>query len=661
MAGYYDEETGAFINTGDVGSINAPLTDATSGTGTVGDYTNTQTFDDGSTLIMDKDGNVIGSTPATNGSATSGADILANAGAGTSSGLTSFFNSLGLKGSDLKSLITGNAGALTGLAALYSAMGGNKITNQNGGYSGSIPKYTATRAAVPYSDTSNMGRQNFTPVQFTSAADAPAAQAAANQQAQGIAAAAPRAAAQPNPYAGKFATPWVQKGQNMAAGGIAQGRYLQGKTDGMADKINTSIDGKQPAKLSHGEFVVPADVVSHLGNGNSDAGAQRLYAMMDKVRQARTGNKKQGKEINPDKFMPGGLATANYAGGGAVAFDDGGDVKGFAGTTGSTVAAPASTTGYGTSSSSTLSPWAGDYVTNMLGKGQALSEMPYQQYQGPLTAGPSDLQQQQSAGLSQLAQTGLQPTQFTNQFNAPTAYNPATFTSGTFDTGAAQQYMNPYLQASLDPQLKELQRQAQIANVADASKLTQAGAYGGGRQAVLMGEQNRNLLDKSQQLLGQGYNTAYDKAMAQFNADQARNMQAQQGTEASRQFGANQGLTAAQNTAQYGQAANAAQEAANQASAQFGLNTLGAMGTAGATQRDIEQQGLTAARSAFEAERDNPYKMVQYQQGLLQGLPITTNTTTPNQTGLSSIMTQGSDLLGLYQMLANLGQTKPTA
>jgi hypothetical protein len=650
MAGYYNEINGTWEDTGDVG--NSQLND-TSGTHPVGSYTNVQTYDDGSTLIMDKEGNVIGSTPATDGGPTTGADILNSAGAGLS-GLTSFFNSLGIKGSDLKSMVGNSAGSLTGLAALYSLLGNNKITNQNGGYSGSIPKYTATRAAVPYGDSSTMGRQNFTPVQFTSAADAPAAQAAATQEARGIAAAAPRAAAQPNPYAGKFATPWAQKGQNMAAGGIARGRYLQGKTDGMADKINTSIDGKQPAKLSHGEFVVPADVVSHLGNGNSDAGAQRLYAMMDKVRHARTGSKKQGKQINPDKFMPGGLATSKYAGGGVVAFNTGGT------TPSSGVTAPASTPGYGTSSSSTLSPWAGDYVTNMLGKGQALSEMPYQSYQGQLTAGPSDLQQQQAAGLTQLAQTGLQPTQFTNQFNAPTAYNPTTFTSGTFDTGAAQQYMNPYLQSALDPQLKELQRQAQIANVADASKLTQAGAYGGGRQAVLMGEQNRNLLDKTQSLLGQGYNTAYDKAMAQFNADQARNLQAQQGTEASRQFGANQGLTAAQYGAQYGQAANAAQEAANQASAQFGLNTLGALGTAGATQRDIEQQGLTAARSAFEAERDNPYKMVQYQQGLLQGLPITTNTTTPNQTGLSSLLTQGSDLMGLYQMLANLGQTKTT-
>ena len=93
----------------------------------------------------------------------------------------------------------------------------------------------------------------------------------------------------------------------MATGGLAnlkRGTYLRGGTDGMADKLRTSIDGGQPAALSHGEFVVPADVVSHLGNGNSDAGAKRLYAMMDKVRQARTGSKKQGKQIDPNKYMP---------------------------------------------------------------------------------------------------------------------------------------------------------------------------------------------------------------------------------------------------------------------------------------------------------------------------------------------------------------------
>ena len=93
-----------------------------------------------------------------------------------------------------------------------------------------------------------------------------------------------------------------------AQGGIANlsgGRYLDGATDGMADKVPANIDGQQPAALRDGEFVVPADVVSHLGNGNSNAGVMQLYAMMDNVRKARTGNPKQGKQINPAQYMPG--------------------------------------------------------------------------------------------------------------------------------------------------------------------------------------------------------------------------------------------------------------------------------------------------------------------------------------------------------------------
>jgi hypothetical protein len=92
---------------------------------------------------------------------------------------------------------------------------------------------------------------------------------------------------------------------DMARGGRAlPPRYLNGHSDGMADKVPANIDGRRPAALSDGEFVIPADVVSHLGNGNSNAGAKRLYKMMDDIRAARTGNHKQGKQINPDKFMP---------------------------------------------------------------------------------------------------------------------------------------------------------------------------------------------------------------------------------------------------------------------------------------------------------------------------------------------------------------------
>jgi hypothetical protein len=94
-------------------------------------------------------------------------------------------------------------------------------------------------------------------------------------------------------------------------GGIADlggysdgGRLLKGPGDGMSDNIPATIGRKQPARLADGEFVVPADVVSGLGNGSTDAGAKQLYQMLDKVRSARTGTKKQGKQIKPEKYMP---------------------------------------------------------------------------------------------------------------------------------------------------------------------------------------------------------------------------------------------------------------------------------------------------------------------------------------------------------------------
>jgi hypothetical protein len=96
-----------------------------------------------------------------------------------------------------------------------------------------------------------------------------------------------------------------------AAGGSvgyykAGGKLLDGPGDGMSDSIPAEIQGQHPqrAALADGEFVVPADVVSHLGNGSTKAGAKVLYSMMHKIRKARTGNPKQGKQINPHKFVP---------------------------------------------------------------------------------------------------------------------------------------------------------------------------------------------------------------------------------------------------------------------------------------------------------------------------------------------------------------------
>jgi hypothetical protein len=114
----------------------------------------------------------------------------------------------------------------------------------------------------------------------------------------------------PDRYTPSVATPNVYR-PSYAGGGLAAlggysdgGRMLKGPGDGMSDSIPATIAGKQPARLANEEFVVPADVVSHLGNGSSDAGAKQLYKMMDKVRSARTGKKAQAKQINPNKYMP---------------------------------------------------------------------------------------------------------------------------------------------------------------------------------------------------------------------------------------------------------------------------------------------------------------------------------------------------------------------
>jgi hypothetical protein len=529
------------------------------------------------------------------------------------------------------------AGLGTAAAALKMLTGGNEV--QTGGYNKPIPKFDAVREQVQYNDPNrapgSTGRQYFTDTRFVPQGDAgaiDAARAASAAQASGLQASAqPAPAPAPNPYAGKMNLSFAQQRQaptsgaglpqiptqlnaqggiGMAEGGLADaGRYLQGKTDGMADEIPSSIDGEQPAALSHGEFVIPADVVSHLGNGNSDAGAQKLYEMMDRIRQARTGTTEQGKEINPDEFTIGGLAAA-YAGGGSVQKFNTGNLVTAAPP--ATPAAPtpsaSGVTPFGTSASSQLSPWAGDYVTNYLGQGAAAAAAPYQAYQGPLTAGASDLQQQAFAGASEMAQAGYQPGQFT----------------GSFTPQMAQQYMNPYLQASLDPQLKELNRQSQLARMEDAGRLTKAGAFGGSRQAIMESEGRRNLLDKQAGLLGTGYKTAYDLAQQQFAKDRGDE-------EASRQFGAN-----------------------------FGMRSVDMLSGLGAAQRGITSEGMAADKAQFEEQRDFMYKMPQYQKDLLQGLPVTTTATTSNTTELGRIGSGLADLQKLYDKLANLGQTAPT-
>jgi len=349
------------------------------------------------------------------------------------------------------------------------------------------------------------------------------------------------------------------------------------------------------------------------------------------------------------------------------------------------MAAPAPTTPSSVGSSQqTLSEWAGPYVTEMLGKTQAVADQPYQVYGGPQTAGESSLQSKVFQGLGNLSfpsnlgqsfaspmggqQPQMQP-QF-NQFNTSSfgkipaglddsnmgvggggmmdnlnanyagsemgAYNPAggmqmgPITLGATQTGMPQQggigsltppqasqqpnniaqsYMNPYLQSVLQPQMQELQRQSQMNLQPSMAKLTQAGGYGGGRQAIMESEANRNLLQEQNKTIGQGYSNAYDKAMGQFNTEQ-------------------------------GQAKTLADM----------------MSEAGNQQRGIEQQGISADYNEFLAQRDYPQKMLQFQQSMLQGLPISTVSNQPAQmSGLGSLNATVGGLGNLSEGLKNLG------
>ena len=330
----------------------------------------------------------------------------------------------------------------------------------------------------------------------------------------------------------------------------------------------------------------------------------------------------------------------------------------------------------GGTSSAGLSSWAAPYVTNMLAQGQALAATPYQAYQGPLTAGPSSIQEGLFSGIGGLtlpqnygqsfssmgapaAPNTATPneTSLVSQYANPTGSqagssipNPPTmydFTGGqsappsqagsSVDYGPpimdfpggqsappsqagqpqnqsiASQYMNPYLQASLQPQLDALTYQSQQDQQKLLGNLTSQGAFGGSRQAVAQGVSEGNLLAQQAGLIGSGYNTAYNNAQNQFNTEQGQN----------------------QNLA----------------------NTLASIG---GQQQALNQAGVTADYNEFLNQRNYPEQQVQFLQSLLSGLPISTVSNIPVE------LTPAQQLIGsataTQQLLQNLNLTSsPTS
>lgn len=243
----------------------------------------------------------------------------------------------------------------------------------------------------------------------------------------------------------------------------------------------------------------------------------------------------------------------------------------------------------------TLSEWAGPYVTDMLGRAQAYAALPFQPYEGALTAGPSALQTQAFQGIGGLTvPQNLQTAgeQAKQTYSAAQQYMPT--------VGTIESYMNPYLEAVLSPQRRAAEEAAAKQRMETGARLSQAGAYGGSRQAIMEAEGQRNLQQLLSDITGKGYASAYDAARAQRAADIQAGLQ---------------GLGAQ----------TAATQALTQAGAQegsYGLQNLAQQLAAGAQQRAIEQEGLSADYQQYLRELSYPREMLEFERQMLGGLPI---------------------------------------
>jgi hypothetical protein len=171
--------------------------------------------------------------------------------------------------------------------------------------------------------------------------------------------------------------------------------------------------------------------------------------------------------------------------------------------------------------------------------------------------------------------------------------------------------MNPYLQSVLQPQMEELRRQSQITQMGNAAKMTGAGAFGGARQGIMDAETQRNLMQEMNKTVGQGYATAFDKGTNQFNIEQGQGM---------------------------------------------GLANL--LAQQGAAQRGIEQEGVTADYNEFLTQRDYPMKQTQYLQSMLQGLPI--STVTSSAAPMTKLGELNSTVGGLGSLFEKIKKLIPT-
>jgi len=273
-----------------------------------------------------------------------------------------------------------------------------------------------------------------------------------------------------------------------------------------------------------------------------------------------------------------------------------------------------------------LPDWAKPYAKETLAKTSALTDInqnPYQKFGGDRIAGFQPMQQQ---AFESAANMGVSPGTRAGAAMAGTAglsalntqYNPMMAGSRNFNNRSAQQYMNPYQQNVTDIAKREAGRQSDIMGTQQAGQATQAGAFGGSRFGIQQAERERNLSQQMGDIQAQGSNTAYNNAQQQFNADQARQMQAQSANINQQQYGANlgmqglsTGLQAANTLGQLGQ---------NEYGQQMGITQM--QGQMGQQQQQQAQRPLDMAYQDFQNQQNYPYKQLGFMSDMVNKLPL---------------------------------------
>lgn len=291
-------------------------------------------------------------------------------------------------------------------------------------------------------------------------------------------------------------------------------------------------------------------------------------------------------------------------------------------------------------------------IYNFDSNGQITGLQGYQGFPGELTAGPSGLQNQSYQGAASLQTpgqfgqaTGLASLAGNQAIQGSQNYNPATFNGGQWDQAAADKYMSPYMQSVVDINKNQAIRDAAIQGTQRAAKFSQAGAFGGSRQAIADSEANRNLNTQLQDIQNKGMQDAYTTGQQAFQSDAARALQAQTAGEQSRQFGSSLGLQGAQAATQAAQTLG--QLGAAQSQNQQDILKL--QNQFGTQQQQLSQSALDAAQQQWANQQNYNYRQLGFLSDLLHGVPgSSTSVYQAAPSSASQLAGMGLAGLGLY-------------